>query len=229
MSEMNNIMDVVNRLAKGETLDDAIKVASDTAPEVTEESTDEEKIATSEEEAQDNNESVDNNVDLDKLASKVAAILSGNVEETGDLDKVAALVEEYNAEFEKLSESQEYILSTLFNAACVEDGNATAEDIVKMASEEDSVVPYLMQSIYKYAEAADAMLAEKYDEDYNEDDVIKLAAILIDSEEDPFGLEAFEAEEQETKEAEEEVEVSEEDAFAEKVAKKLFALAKENQ
>lgn len=224
MSEIN-ISSVINRLAQGKGLDEAVKEAEvNDNTEVTSEEVVEEKVAETEVEETEATETEPLD-EIDELAAKVAERLKEDAkEEEPELDKVAVLVEEYNEEMAKLAESQDYIISTLFNAACVEDGVASSEDIVKMASEEDSLAEHLLVEITKYAEAADELLGAKYDEDYDEDDVIKLAAYMIDSVENPFNL--VEVEEEETKEAEE---VNEMDDLAEKVAKKIIDLANEKE
>lgn len=200
----NIINEMVEHLHSSGKLDDIVKEASENVTdEATEEVVEETKEAETAEEAEATEEVVDDGIDYDKIAELVAQKISNEVPTEGT-DKVASLVEELNKEAEELGASQEMIVTALYNGY-FSDEVVDASDIVKMANEEDSLVPYVVDSLYKYATAADATLYEKYEEDYNEDDVIKMAAVIIESTEDPFGFEAMQAEldaEQE-KEAEE--------------------------
>lgn len=199
----NNIMKVIKSLGNGETLDEAIKEASDklTEEEVTTEEEVKEAEATTEEEVVE--EDIDTSeVDYDKLAEIVLAKKAAQDNSTGS-EKVDNLVAKLNEGAEKQASSQEKIVTALFNEHCMEDGEeAASEDIAKLAADEDSQVPHLVDCIYKFAAHADSILAEEYGEDddaYNEDDVIKMASVLINSTENPFEVEET------NKEAEEEV------------------------
>lgn len=207
-TDSKSVLDVIKSLGRGEGLTEAVKEAG-LLEEVTEETT-EEKVAESTVE-EDVVEEPD--PELVQLAEKVAKIL--DKKEPEELDKVAILVEKLNKEAEEVAASQEIIITSLFNATCLEKGAADAAEIIKMAAEEDSPVADLVKMLYKYAETADSILGEEYVEDYDENDVIKLATIIIESTENPFELE--EAVE-ETKEAEE---VSEVDTLAAAIVKQL--------
>ena len=57
---------------------------------------------------------------------------------------------------------------------------AEAEGQEAIATEQDAVTEERVEVLAKYAAASDDLLAEEYGEDYTEDDVIKLATMMID-------------------------------------------------
>jgi len=64
-----------------------------------------------------------------------------------------------------------------------EQMNAATEEEVKVAAveeEENAAELERVEILTKYAEAADTLLTEEYGEDYEEDDVIKLAGYMLD-------------------------------------------------
>jgi outer membrane protein OmpA-like peptidoglycan-associated protein len=184
----NNIMKMIKGLGNGETLDEAIKEANEKV--IDEVTIDEEvKEAEATEEVTTEEEIDMSGVDYDKLAEVLIAKQAEQDNSTGS-EKVDNLVGKLNKEASDLAGSQEMIVTALFNEHCMEEGeNAEGEDIAKLAEEEDSIVPYLVDCVYKYAQHADATLAEEYGDDYNEEDVIKMASVFINSVENPFELE----------------------------------------
>jgi len=65
-----------------------------------------------------------------------------------------------------------------------ENMNTKAEEAAAeeaMQKEAEAVVAERVEVIAKYAEAADVILAEEYDNDYTEEDVVKLAAYMLDA------------------------------------------------
>lgn len=223
MSKDNlNLLEIVQKIARGDdgkNLDEAVKEAA-TSDEAVDEVTEEATEAKEAEEVTEEVTTEDGEIDYDKLASLVAEKLNPAKTEE-QLDKVASLITKLNEETEKLAESQEMIVTGIFNATCIESGEANTSDIIKMAEEENSVVPQIVDMIYKYAEQADSLLADEYGEDYDENDVIKLASAIIESVENPFGIQEA-VEEEVQKEAEE---VDEMDALAEKVVEKILSKA----
>jgi hypothetical protein len=225
----SNILEMIKSLGNGETLDEAIK--KEAAEQVTEETPEaendaeeavEEEVSTEEEAAPEAAEAAEKEAEetetkevteeADLVEKVAAAVVKKLQEKTGSdetPDKVDTLIHESIKEAEEMGTAQEKIVLALFNEFCIEEGEADTDDVVKMAEEEDSPVPYLVDCLYKWAALADEQLGEKFGEDYVEEDVIKLASFHITNSEDPFFLaEAVKAESEEAvveKEAEEEV------------------------
>lgn len=178
MSDNKVLDEIVNRLLHNndENVDNTVKEASDEA------------------ETNDNE-----SVDLDALATKVAEKLreTSTSDNNDTFSKTAKLVEKLNKEAEDISGSQEMIITNLFNIHCA-DAEYNSDQIIKMASEENSIIPQLIDSLYKYAATADAVLAEEYGDDYDENDVVEFSSAIINSVDNPFGLEEVQKEAEES-------------------------------
>jgi len=189
---------LVNKLLGSEELDGAVKEAQ-------------------EESKTDSSDSPD----LEELATKVAEKLQGGTHNPSGSDKVDALVDEFNKEASDLASSQETIVTELFNNYCTDGRTYDSGQVVKMAADEDSVIPYLIDNLYKYAAAADSMLAEKYDNDYQEGDVVKMAGVLIESTPDPFGMETLAEEAEAEKQAQDQTDPDLADQFVDEIMARL--------